>query len=184
LEKLKDNAKIKGDFMRWITPFGMLHLSGVYFILLFAVMFCEIIHNTEISIILALFTAIIWDTLLSVLYGLRFIRKEDYIRLDFDGYIPDCHGLFATACISAITWTYTDSTTLALIIPVIIVFMGKEIDKKFVKLIKTRMGTKNKVSLGILRRSSYKIMVFLFLNIKCRLKLPLNKQPNDKQDCN
>ena len=113
--------------MRWITPFGMLHLSGVYFILLFTATFCEIIHNTEISIILALFATIFWNIVLSILYGLRFIREEDYIRLDFDGRIPDCCGVFATACISAVIWYHTDSIILALIIPAIVVFIGKQL---------------------------------------------------------
>ncbi|AIJ05949.1 hypothetical protein JH146_1106 [Methanocaldococcus bathoardescens] len=128
--------------MKWITPFGMLHLSGVYFILLFTIMFCEIIHNTEISIILALFATIFWDIVLSVLYGLRFIREEDYIRLDFDGRIPDCYGLFATACISAVIWTYTDSILLALIIPTIIVFIGKQLIMKFMKKSKVEIYLK------------------------------------------
>ena len=115
--------------MRWITSFGMLHLSGVYFILLFTIMFCEIIHNTAISIILALFAAIFWDIVLSVLYGLRFVREEGYMGLDFDGKIPDCPGLFATACISAVIWYHTDSIILALIIPAIIVFIGKQLTR-------------------------------------------------------
>jgi hypothetical protein len=130
--------------MRWITPFGMLHLSGVYFILLFTATFCEIIHNTEISIILALFATIFWNIVLSVLYSLRFVREEDYIRLDFDGRIPDCYGVFATACISAVIWTYTDSIILALIIPAIIVFIGKQLirKRKFMKKSKVEIYLK------------------------------------------
>ena len=123
--------------MKWITPFGMLHLSGVYFILLFTATFCEIIHNTEISIILALFATIFWNIVLSILYGLRFIREEDYIRLDFDGRIPDCYGVFATACISAVIWTYTGSLLLGLIIPVIIVFVGKQLIRGFYEKIES-----------------------------------------------
>ena len=123
--------------MRWITPFGMLHLSGVYFILLFAIAYAPIIHNPLLGLILGLITAVIFDIIVSALYGLRFVREGDYIRLHFDGRVPDCHGLFATACISAVIWTYTGSLLLGLIIPVIIVFVGKQLIRGFYEKIES-----------------------------------------------
>ncbi len=113
--------------MRWLTPFGMLFISGTYYGLIFFGLIMEVVHNALISLVLAFFVIFIWDLILSIIYGLKFVKEGEYLYLEWDGQFPDPYGLFASTCLSAVIWTYADSLLLGLIVPVIVVFLGKQL---------------------------------------------------------
>ena len=113
--------------MRWLTPFGMLFISGTYYGLIFFGLIMEVIHNALVSLVLAFFVVFVWDLILSIIYGLKFVKEGEYLYLEWDGQFPDPYGLFVSTCLSAVIWTYADSLLLGLIVPVIVVFLGKQL---------------------------------------------------------